>query len=149
MAFEISYWILITFIASRFVCSSAWGQSLIPIILTDYEFCLNPSFLDMLIIYRWIMDMYISVSKLQHHPLNEEIYTLSNIDDLVQSIGDVGFLSPLVIDKKNQVIFGNRRLAAIRKLGWKKVYVEVADVPDEDVVGILIHHNKQRVKKYP
>ena len=90
--------------------------------------------------------MKISVSKLVHHPRNEEIYSLSNIDDLVQSIGDVGLLSPLVIDKKNQVISGNRRLSAIRELGWKQVDVEVADVPDEDVVGILIHHNKQRVK---
>ena len=90
--------------------------------------------------------MKISVSKLVHHPCNEEIYTLSNIGDLVQSIGDVGLLSPLVIDKKNQVISGNRRLSAIRELGWKEVDVEVADIPDEDVVAILIHHNKQRVK---
>lgn len=87
-----------------------------------------------------------SVHILTHHPRNTEIYALSNIDDLVQSIGEVGLLSPLVIDKKNQVISGNRRLSAIRKLGWDQVEVEVADVPDEDVVGILIHHNKQRVK---
>ena len=90
--------------------------------------------------------MKISVSKLPHHPKNRDIYTLSNIDDLVQSIGDLGLLSPIVIDKKNQVISGNRRLAAIRELGWKKVDVEIADVSEEDAVGILIHHNKQRVK---
>lgn len=90
--------------------------------------------------------MKISVSKLSHHPQNEEIYTLSNIDDLVQSIQDVGLLSPLVIDKSNQVISGNRRLAAIRKIGWTKVDVEVAELCDEDVVPLLIHHNKQRVK---
>ena len=54
--------------------------------------------------------MLADVSILRHHPRNEEIYTLSNIDDLVQSIGEVGLLSPLVIDKSNQVISGNRRL---------------------------------------
>ena len=90
--------------------------------------------------------MKISVTSLKHHPRNVEIYTLSNIDDLVQSIGDVGLLSPLVIDKKNQVISGNRRLSAIRELGWKKVDVNVADVNDDEVVPLLIHHNKQRVK---
>ena len=37
--------------------------------------------------------MKISVSKLMHHPRNEEIYNLSNIEDLVQSIRDVGLLS--------------------------------------------------------
>ena len=90
--------------------------------------------------------MKIAVEKLDHHPRNKEIYTLSNIDDLVQSIGDVGLLSPLVIDKKNQVISGNRRLSAIRELGWKEVDVEVADIPEEDVVSILIAFNKQRIK---
>jgi ParB family chromosome partitioning protein len=90
--------------------------------------------------------MKVSVNSLNHHPRNMEIYTLSNIDDLVQSIGDVGLLSPLVIDKKNQVISGNRRLSAIRKLGWKKFDVKVADVNDDEVVFLLIHHNKQRVK---
>jgi DNA modification methylase len=90
--------------------------------------------------------MKVSVASLNHHPRNMEIYDLSNIDDLVQSIDEVGLLSPLVIDQFHQVISGNRRLAAIRKLGWKEVDVEVADIPNEDVVGILIHHNKQRVK---
>jgi DNA modification methylase len=90
--------------------------------------------------------MKISVNSLNHHPRNMEIYTLSNIDDLVQSIGDVGLLSPLVIDKKNQVISGNRRLSAIRELGWQKVECEVVDVPDADVVSLLIAYNKQRVK---
>ncbi len=90
--------------------------------------------------------MKIAVSKLTHHPRNEEIYTLSNIEDLVQSIADVGLLSPLVVDKKNQVISGNRRLAAVRSLGIKQVDVEVVDIPDEDVVAILIAYNKMRVK---
>ena len=90
--------------------------------------------------------MKIPVDSLNHHPRNVEIYTLSNIKDLVQSIGDVGLLSPLVIDKKNQVISGNRRLSAIQELGWKTVDVEVVDVNDDEVVPLLIHHNKQRVK---
>lgn len=92
--------------------------------------------------------MKVSVNSLSHHPYNQEIYTLSNIEDLVQSINEVGLLSVLVIDKKNQVISGNRRLAAIRNLKWKKVNVEVADVNDDQIISLLIHHNKQRVKSY-
>jgi site-specific DNA-methyltransferase (adenine-specific) len=87
------------------------------------------------------------VKNLTHHPKNSEIYNLSNIQDLVDSIGSVGLLTPLVIDKSNQVISGNRRLAAIKQLGWKSVEVEVADLGDEDVVTILIHHNKHRTKQ--
>ena len=36
----------------------------------------------------------------------------------------MGLLEPLVIDKKNQVISGNRRLEAIRRVGLKKVEVK-------------------------
>ncbi len=87
------------------------------------------------------------VKRLKHHPKNSEIYNLSNIEDLVDSIGSVGLLSSLVIDKSNQVISGNRRLAAIKQLGWKSVEVEVVDLADEDVVTILNHHKKYRTKK--
>ena len=90
--------------------------------------------------------MKVSVAKLIHHPRNKEIYSLSNIDDLVQSIDEVGLLTPLVIDKSKQVISGNRRLVAVKKLGWKRVDVDVVDTKDEDVVALLIAHNKQRVK---
>ena len=90
--------------------------------------------------------MRIAVKSLSHHPRNQEIYSLSNIDDLVQSINEVGLLSPLVINQKNEVISGNRRLAAIRKLGWNEVDVEVTEVSEDDVINILIAHNKQRVK---
>ena len=41
--------------------------------------------------------MRVSVSKLDHHPLNRENYSLSTIDDLVSSIEEVGLLQPLVI----------------------------------------------------
>ena len=63
--------------------------------------------------------MKVQVSKLKHHPLNREIYSLSDIDDLTKSIKDVGLLQPLVVDQKNRVVSGNRRLEAIRVLGDK------------------------------
>lgn len=90
--------------------------------------------------------MKMLVSELSHHPKNREIYTLSNIDDLTRSIGDVGLLTPLIIDKSNRVISGNRRLMAIRELGWVNVDVEVSEVSSRDAVGLLIHYNKQRIK---
>ena len=90
--------------------------------------------------------MEIQISKLEHHPLNREVYSLSNIDDLVESIDEVGLLQPLVIDQHNQVISGNRRLSAVQILGWKKVAVEKVKVLKKDIPNLLIHHNKQRVK---
>ena len=90
--------------------------------------------------------MKILVSELTHHPLNESIYTLSNISDLENSITEVGLLQPLVINQHYQVISGNRRLSAIRIIGWEKVEVVKVEVSDEETPSLLIHHNKNRVK---
>ena len=65
--------------------------------------------------------MKISVSKLSSHPLNSEIYSLSSLDDLISSIEEFGLLQPLVINQRNEVVSGNRRLEAIRRLGWEEV----------------------------
>lgn len=64
--------------------------------------------------------MKIFVSNLSHHPLNESIYTLSSISDLENGINEVGLLQPLAINLHNQVISGNRRLSAVRNIGWEK-----------------------------
>ena len=58
--------------------------------------------------------MKIGVSKLKHHPFNSEVYMLSDIQTLKDSIKNVGLLEPLVINKKNEVLSGNRRLEALR-----------------------------------
>lgn len=90
--------------------------------------------------------MKIKVSELSHHPLNKEIYDLSNIDELVSSIEEVGVLQPLVIDQFNQVVSGNRRLCAIRQLGWEEVECQIVQIETELVDKYLVHYNKQRVK---
>lgn len=90
--------------------------------------------------------MKIDVNKLRHHPINSEIYNLSSIDELSDSINRMGLLQPLTIDQHNQIISGNRRFEAIQRLGWKKVEVNKIKVNPRDEVLFLIHFNKQRVK---
>ena len=48
----------------------------------------------------WKIKMKVKVNKLKHHPLNSKIYNLSNIEDLVKSINDVGLLQKIIINKK-------------------------------------------------
>ena len=90
--------------------------------------------------------MIVPVSKLRSHSKNQEIYSLSNIEDLENSISSLGLLERLVIDDDFQVISGNRRLVAIQNLGWKKVECEKVALPEDEVLTYLIHHNKQRIK---
>ena len=74
--------------------------------------------------------MKVKVSSLKHHPKNKEIYTLSSIEELMESISEVGLLQPLIIDSRNQIISGNRRFESVKRLGWEEVQVEVKDVQE-------------------
>ena len=92
--------------------------------------------------------MKVKVSSLKHHPKNKEIYTLSSIEELMESISEVGLLQPLIIDSQSQIISGNRRFESIKRLGWKEVQVEVKEVKDGEEELLLIHFNKQRIKSF-
>jgi ParB/RepB/Spo0J family partition protein len=92
--------------------------------------------------------MKVKVSSLKHHPKNKEIYDLSSIDELMESISEVGLLQPLIIDNRNQVISGNRRFESIKRLGWNEVEVEVKEVKKGEEELLLIHFNKQRIKSF-
>ena len=94
------------------------------------------------------MILKVSTNKISHHPLNQQIYNLTAIEDLISSIEEKGLLQKLVVNQDFQVISGNRRLAAIIKLGWKEVEVEQIQTNPDEELELLIHYNKQRVKTY-
>jgi hypothetical protein len=90
--------------------------------------------------------MIVPVSKLKSHPKNQEIYSISNTEDLENSISSLGLLERLVIDDDFHVISGNKILVAIQNLGWKKVECEKVTLPEDEILTYLIHNNKQRIK---
>lgn len=92
--------------------------------------------------------MKIKVSSLNHHPKNKEIYDLSSIEELMDSISQVGLLQPLIIDTNNQIISGNRRFESIKRLGWEEVDVIEREVKEGEEELLLIHYNKQRIKSF-
>lgn len=50
---------------------------------------------------------------------------LGDLADLIESINKVGLLHPLVVDSELRLIAGQRRLEALRKIGWPSVPVRV------------------------
>ena len=55
---------------------------------------------------------------------------LGSIDDLVDSIRDLGLLHPIVVDKSNNLIAGERRLQACAHLGMEEIEVAVVDLDE-------------------
>ncbi len=92
--------------------------------------------------------MKVNISKLSHHPKNQEIYDLSSIEELMDSISEVGLLQPLIIDQHYQIISGNRRFESVKRLRWEDVEVHqrFIEVGEEEL--LLIHYNKQRIKSF-
>ena len=92
--------------------------------------------------------MKVKVSSLKHHPKNKETYTLSSIEELMESVSEVGLLQSLIIDQHHQIISGNRRFESIKRLGWNEVEVEVKEVKEGEEELLLIYYNKQRIKSF-
>lgn len=73
-----------------------------------------------------------------------------SIDEMKDSLAVHGQLSPILVRKhptgvgKYQVIFGNRRLAAARALGWKEIEANIADVEESESLVLAFAENSDR-----
>jgi len=71
----------------------------------------------------------------------------TDLAELASSLKEHGLVQPIVVratGDRYQLIAGQRRLAAARKLGWEKVPVRVLDVDDRQMSEIAIVENLQR-----
>jgi ParB family transcriptional regulator, chromosome partitioning protein len=74
--------------------------------------------------------------------------TLNNLDELSRSIRKIGLLQPIIIrtNRKNnfEVVAGNRRLNACKKLGWRKIACHLVELDDKEAFEASIIENVQR-----
>jgi len=67
---------------------------------------------------------------------------LENIDELAGSIERDGLINPIIIEKSGVLVVGERRLEAVKKLGWEKIQVQFAeDLPPEKLRRIELQEN--------
>ena len=88
--------------------------------------------------------MKIKLKDIKPNPINDDIYSSTDLSDLVQSIKDNGQLEKIVINKNNQIVSGHRRYYAHKQLGLKEIDCDVRDF-DNDIIA-LIEFNRSRVK---
>ena len=90
--------------------------------------------------------MKIPINLLKTCPINSEIYRDSDVGDLVNSIGEVGLLQPIVVTPENIIISGHRRFKAIQSFGWTEVECEVKDIPEDQFDVHIVLYNQGRNK---
>jgi len=74
-------------------------------------------------------------------------YDEARLDELASSIKEKGFLQPIVVRKTGdgyEVIAGERRLKAARKLGLARVPVVIKTATDKEVLELALVENIQR-----
>lgn len=77
------------------------------------------------------------------------------IDELADTIHVQGLLHPVVVrptpeaDEPFELVFGHRRLQAVKQLGWETIRAEVRDIPDDRRLGQMIVENYQREELSP
>lgn len=70
---------------------------------------------------------------------------LRGIDELAESIQRIGLINPIVITRDGVLIAGERRLTAIRQLGWTHVPVQfVEDLSEYELQCIELEENVKR-----
>ena len=91
---------------------------------------------------------YIPVSLIEGQELR--VGSSKNLDELTASLLLHGQLSPICVTPNEsnpntyQIVFGNRRLQAIKKLGWKKIKAEVLNVSKSDALVLAFSENSDR-----
>src|SRR6476620_7091509 len=79
------------------------------------------------------------------HQLRDNLY---NLEELSKSIWKIGLLQPVVVrtnsSNKFEVVAGNRRLSACKRLGWKKIACHLVELDDKQAFEASIIENVQR-----
>lgn len=89
----------------------------------------------------------IDIDKLM--PSTKNFYGIREVEELAESIKESGLMHNLVVRKINdgsyEILSGERRYHALKKLGYKKIPCQVKDMTDLDAEILLIQANaKQR-----
>ncbi|MCQ2573839.1 MAG: ParB/RepB/Spo0J family partition protein [Treponema sp.] len=70
---------------------------------------------------------------------------LGNLDDLKESLKLYGLMNPITINKRYELIAGERRLQAAKQLGWTNINVNIIDNLSEiETLEMELEENNQR-----
>jgi len=84
------------------------------------------------------------LTRIKPNEVNDEIYSQTDLSDLVLSLETHGQLEPIVVNNDFVIISGHRRYFSMMQLGWSECDIRVSKL-DNDIVA-LIEFNRSRIK---
>jgi len=91
----------------------------------------------------------LSVLKIRENEITNNLYSIDDFEQFVESIKRNGILEPIIVHKVNdyyEIISGNRRFRAAIKLGRNEVPVIIKTIPEMNEL-LIVDHQQQRIKK--
>jgi len=90
----------------------------------------------------------INVSMIIEGKCSTRLSTKDEVEDLAKSIVEKGLLNPIIVRQRNDYIYeivaGNRRYAACKQLGYRKIACQVIELDDKGAFEISLIENIQR-----
>lgn len=84
----------------------------------------------------------VELSLIDQNENSRVLYKTGDLSELMESMAQHGLLQPIGLrknrhDNRYEIIFGNRRLIAARKLGWHEIGAQILDIDGENERDIL------------
>lgn len=87
--------------------------------------------------------IYLPTTSLRPHPQNPRVHSDKQVNQIAQSIEAFGFLVPILVDERQNVVAGNGRLLAAQRLGWKTVpVIKLNHLSETQYKAFLIADNR-------
>lgn len=81
-------------------------------------------------------------------PTNPLRSTMNNLEELAQSINNIGLLQPIIVRTNSsenfEIVAGNRRFNACKKLGKRKIACHIVEMHDKKAFEVSMIENVQR-----
>jgi len=92
--------------------------------------------------------LHIPVDEIVPNPFQPRtVFSEDKIDELAQTIRTHGIIQPIVVrktDERYEIIAGERRWRAVKKLGWMEIPAIVKNYNDKETASIALIENLQR-----
>lgn len=89
------------------------------------------------------MEIQISKIKIKKRVRKE----IGNLKPLMESLERNGLLNPIIINEKNELLSGYRRLMAAKRLGWNTIEVKVIKTSNDNLKKLEIELDENLLRK--
>lgn len=93
---------------------------------------------------------HIQLNRIEQNENSRVVYKAADLSELMESMRANGLLQAVGLKKigtnKFEAVYGNRRIVAARKLGWKEIPARLLDAPtdvDRDIIGLIENIKRQ------